>query len=87
MDAKVTREYELKNGALDKSAQEDIQEFISIFNPDFKVNYDMEIVMTVKIKHDEDGTQLMIKFKDSNVEDVNPNQLSLFKKQEEEAEV
>lgn len=84
MDAKVTREFELTNDVLTAEAQENIQEFIKIWASKFKIDWNKDITISIRSRHNEDGANLIIKIKDSDIEDIDPNQLNLFKPPETE---
>jgi hypothetical protein len=78
IERKQTNEYTLRNDALTDSNKDDIQEFVNIFQEGFGIDWDKDITVTVRTKHNEEGANIIVKVKDNDVEEVDVNQLKLF---------
>lgn len=88
MDKKITEEYTIKETVITEENQEDvtgdIQEFIHIWHKKFDIDFNRDVKISIDIKHKEEGTNLIIKVKESEVQLFENRQLSLFSGVDEE---
>ena len=84
MEVKTTQEAQLTDSKMTGEDEKRVQKFINLFASKLRIDFSKDTKITIDIKNKDDGRWLFIKFKDSEVEDVDVSQLNLFKGASEE---
>jgi len=78
IEQKTTDEFTLRNDALTEDNEHDLQEFIHIFASKFDLDFNKDVRISIRTKHNEDGANLLIKVAETNTNVVDSRQLNLF---------
>ncbi|MCC6867017.1 MAG: hypothetical protein IT280_12755 [Ignavibacteria bacterium] len=78
MDLKTTREAVVTSGVLTEEDQKHIQEFIQRYAAKLKIDFRKDVSFSIRTKHNEDGANLLIKYKDVETRDIDVSQMNLF---------
>lgn len=88
IEASISKHFILTNEAISESNQEDIQEFVSIFSPKFRINWSRDNTLVVRNRHNKKGgANLLIEFRSRHTANVDPDQMELFESEKEEDNV
>ena len=78
MDLKTTREAVITSDVLTAEDKKRISDFIKPYASKLKIDFKKDVSISIRTKHNEDGANLLIKFKDVEVKDVDVSQMNLF---------
>jgi hypothetical protein len=79
IELKTTDEFTLRNDMLTEEDQNNLQEFVHAFASKFDLNFNKDIRLSIRTKHNEDGSNLLIKVRETDTYVIDSRQLDLFK--------
>jgi hypothetical protein len=79
MEVKTSQEAQLTDSEMTGEDEKRVQKFINLFASKLRIDFNKDTKIMIDIKNKEEGRFLFIKFKDSEVNDVDVSQLNLFK--------